>query len=1414
MDESGWLVHTQRYGMTAFMSTKSRSFGLQYNLETRRFKPLRTTQKLKFYCLCLSPSVPRRTYRSRCANVQSDIAETLSLNVIQEAFCDEYPVLNTLRSAHIYWHLRQIRSESLISTTVRTQVLLVSVLELAIVLLIAAVIFRENISRLDTVQITVGSSSFTDWLTHVLVRINCLRTNHEGTVSELRNPEWLSQMRERNQQPMERKTNRKYSVLSYHRSDWQGQTGKRVFTVTAANGQVPLYKREPRLVSQLLPARPATNGLVPEEQVVSLATPAGWGRLMFSGPLLASCNMSPRPYMAGPKWTRAGVARSPSLPPLQPPTHAWRKKGGGEIFARVYARVDARASLRRLRRPVVTPRSHTRPCVPISFNFISQGRPSLHPRTRQPSLSPGFLFLSWTHNCPSHPSVVRQLKANHNNPSSVNPSVANVQYANFTSQSSFPISTFASHQAEPGSIPGRFTGLSQVGIVPDDAVGRRVFSGIPASSAPSFLRRSIFTSITLIGSQDLGVKSRPNLFTHSAYTMVYLTHRNPHTLATKMASLANNMPQRRSPISAWPSHNHSENEHTLMKETALQFRPYVFINFVTQVSMAKDLPRGVQFPGGSLRIFASGNRAGRCRWSAGFLGDFPFSPPFNSSTVPYSPHFTLIASQDLDVKSQPNSLSLLTHRVAGVIMVSNFFNKCCDFPPCRGVTLVAYLSGATLVKHVLRLDPFSLIRVVDFHCESDVFHWGSGGAVARTLASHHDDPGLIPGGFPPGFSHVGIVLDDATGRWIFSRYSRFRRPCIPASLHPRVSSLSCHVRGLRAPTGPSGKPCHSASVASPWVHSPLEIFFSTVSNSECSIAGHQLVVAPIIMNMGCRAACARSLPAHPCARVVRDSKHPVPEVQGVCLRAEARDYDENRNPGLRAHTQPLACDQLPSPPPAAASELLRRIGDVYGSCAKVHARRPSRGGSEWNWRYDQPRGKIAALRNIKITIDGLISGVVAPVFSHVGIVPGDASGRRVFSGISRFPSPFRSGAAPYSLHFTLINSQELDVKSRSNIFTHFTVSQLNAGLHTVIISVACGKVLQGKLVLAQCCTQSAHATGHSNQSETEKSNVLRPLTRERRGTHYTRTVTVRNVKYASVGVNAEHRSLSEEWRSARPTNRLKFCQGSVPGIKPRFPRNLCRSIADTDCFFFWHVLENGVRYRLRSRKFDRFCSIVITSAFSEWRHTSSIAIFVRLTSSLDLDVRKCVPVLVLAYLHTSSIHCIIRSGTAAVQCPRRPAICGFKLRCSGHKIPCFQLLWFCCESRLHDVPNVCGYAVCGSKLRVSALPMVLTSVIIFYERYSDCVSLGQFPRGSARELAAALSACFSRQEQSCLHNWGGSLASVIATVVYSPSEATADKCPIRLFPVTVPSGDEVASLLALRRYFTQQTVLHNRHDLA
>ncbi|KAJ8877919.1 hypothetical protein PR048_022378 [Dryococelus australis] len=65
------------------------------------------------------------------------------------------------------------------------------------------------------------------------------------------------------------------------------------------------------------------------------------------------------------------------------------------------------------------------------------------------------------------------------------------------------------------------------------------------------------------------------------------------------------------------------------------------------------------------------------------------------------------------------------------------------------------------------------------------------------LASHQDEPGLIPGRVTPGFSHVEIVPDDVAGWRVFSGISRFPSPFIPALLHTHfndrhwLSGLSC-----------------------------------------------------------------------------------------------------------------------------------------------------------------------------------------------------------------------------------------------------------------------------------------------------------------------------------------------------------------------------------------------------------------------------------------------------------------------------------------------------------------------------------------------------------------------------------------------------------------------------------------------
>ncbi|KAJ8866220.1 hypothetical protein PR048_032063 [Dryococelus australis] len=70
-----------------------------------------------------------------------------------------------------------------------------------------------------------------------------------------------------------------------------------------------------------------------------------------------------------------------------------------------------------------------------------------------------------------------------------------------------------------------------------------------------------------------------------------------------------------------------------------------------------------------------------------------------------------------------------------------------------------------------------------------------------------------------------------------------------------------------------------------------------------------------------------------------------------------------------------------------------------------------------------------------------------PGISHVGIVPDDATCRRVFSGISRFPLPCIPVSVPYSPLFTFIDSQELTVKSRPDFSTRLHFHVFISSLH-------------------------------------------------------------------------------------------------------------------------------------------------------------------------------------------------------------------------------------------------------------------------------------------------------------------------------------------------------------------------------
>ncbi|KAJ8866624.1 hypothetical protein PR048_032484 [Dryococelus australis] len=69
-----------------------------------------------------------------------------------------------------------------------------------------------------------------------------------------------------------------------------------------------------------------------------------------------------------------------------------------------------------------------------------------------------------------------------------------------------------------------------------------------------------------------------------------------------------------------------------------------------------------------------------------------------------------------------------------------------------------------------------------------------GGVMVKTTRLL--EPGSIPGGVVSGFLHMGIMLDEATSWWVFSRFSHFPHPCIPMLLHTYLTSHSLAIKSL------------------------------------------------------------------------------------------------------------------------------------------------------------------------------------------------------------------------------------------------------------------------------------------------------------------------------------------------------------------------------------------------------------------------------------------------------------------------------------------------------------------------------------------------------------------------------------------------------------------------------------------
>ncbi|KAJ8869355.1 hypothetical protein PR048_030930 [Dryococelus australis] len=209
----------------------------------------------------------------------------------------------------------------------------------------------------------------------------------------------------------------------------------------------------------------------------------------------------------------------------------------------------------------------------------------------------------------------------------------------------------------------------------------------------------------------------------------------------------------------------------------------------------------VLFPAGNITCR---NMAGRYHWLEGFLGDLPFPSPLYSSIAPYSHRFNLIGSQHLYDE-------VVVSRAVGaeeVPLSGQIFNNPAACPT-KGPALVHdpyndeqggnEFAQRGPVLYAAFWDRESALggRQVEFEQglrrEGRLFAypaWGRGGAAVRLLDFHLDKQGWIPCRVAPGFSHVGIVPDDAAGRCVFSGISHFSSLCIPALLHTHLTSPS------------------------------------------------------------------------------------------------------------------------------------------------------------------------------------------------------------------------------------------------------------------------------------------------------------------------------------------------------------------------------------------------------------------------------------------------------------------------------------------------------------------------------------------------------------------------------------------------------------------------------------------------
>ncbi|KAJ8878135.1 hypothetical protein PR048_022602 [Dryococelus australis] len=368
----------------------------------------------------------------------------------------------------------------------------------------------------------------------------------------------------------------------------------------------------------------------------------------------------------------------------------------------------------------------------------------------------------------------------------------------------------ASHQGEPGSIPGRVTpGYSHVGIVPDDTSGW-VFSGISHSS--------LSLHSALLYSHIISPLSPSALNTSLWNAREREKRETPEKIRRPTASSST------IPTCEYPGATPQWIEYDWPW-------PETIILFIRGAAVAERLacsppnkPNRVQCPAVLLLDFHKWESRQTMPLVGGFFRGSPTFPALSFRHCSILTSITAIGYLIFAVKSRPNlfihslflqtwlltrsslevarlSYHLCATRVSSSVLVNLYSPTLTGSHTAAGAELQRLATvNLALWTTLLQEEKYSFYSeqhlinpcltpmrsfIIDYEpvqicalplCANlDNIDTGPRGIVVRLVSSHQGEPGSISGGVAPGFSHAGIVADDAARREIFSGISCF--PC-------------------------------------------------------------------------------------------------------------------------------------------------------------------------------------------------------------------------------------------------------------------------------------------------------------------------------------------------------------------------------------------------------------------------------------------------------------------------------------------------------------------------------------------------------------------------------------------------------------------------------------------------------------